>query len=82
LRDENIHAFYTSPLARARDTAIVIARHHDLAVLRTRALAAVEEVVQRSSRKIATGPALIHGLHKSGDKVIISPGDYASCWKC
>jgi phosphoserine phosphatase len=33
LKDETIHATYTSPLSRARDTAIVIARHHDLAVL-------------------------------------------------
>jgi phosphoserine phosphatase len=33
LKDENIHAVYTSPLARARDTAIAIARHHDLKVL-------------------------------------------------
>jgi len=33
LKDETIHAAYTSPLSRARDTAIAIARHHDLAVL-------------------------------------------------
>jgi broad specificity phosphatase PhoE len=33
LKDENIHAVYTSPLSRARDTAIVIARHHNLEVL-------------------------------------------------
>ena len=33
MKDENIHAVYTSPLSRARDTAIVIARHHDLEVL-------------------------------------------------
>ncbi|MHB9075333.1 MAG: histidine phosphatase family protein [Desulfobaccales bacterium] len=33
LKDENIHAVYTSPLSRARDTAIAIARHHDLKVL-------------------------------------------------
>jgi broad specificity phosphatase PhoE len=33
LKDENIHAVYTSPLSRARDTAIAIARHHDLRVL-------------------------------------------------
>jgi phosphoserine phosphatase len=33
LKDKNIHAVYTSPLSRARDTAIAIARHHDLKVL-------------------------------------------------
>ena len=33
LKDETIHAAYTSPLSRARDTAIAIARHHELAVL-------------------------------------------------
>ncbi|MBM4302633.1 MAG: histidine phosphatase family protein, partial [Deltaproteobacteria bacterium] len=33
LKDENIHAAYTSPLSRARDTAIAIARHHNLEVL-------------------------------------------------
>jgi broad specificity phosphatase PhoE len=33
LKDETIHAAYTSPLSRARDTAIAIARHHDLEVL-------------------------------------------------
>jgi phosphoserine phosphatase len=33
LKDETIHAVYTSPLSRARDTAIAIARHHDLTVL-------------------------------------------------
>ena len=33
LKDENIHAVYTSPLSRARDTAIAIARHHNLEVL-------------------------------------------------
>jgi len=33
LKDETIHAVYTSPLSRARDTAIAIARHHDLPVL-------------------------------------------------
>ena len=32
LKDETIHAAYTSPLSRARDTAIVIARRHDLQV--------------------------------------------------
>jgi broad specificity phosphatase PhoE len=33
LKDETIHAAYTSPLSRARDTAIAIARHHDLEVI-------------------------------------------------
>jgi len=32
LKGETIHAAYTSPLSRARDTAHAIARHHDLAV--------------------------------------------------
>jgi phosphoserine phosphatase len=32
-KDEPIHAVYTSPLSRARDTAIAIARHHSLKVL-------------------------------------------------
>ena len=32
LRGETIHAAYTSPLSRARDTAQAIARHHNLAV--------------------------------------------------
>ena len=32
-KDQTIHAAYTSPLSRARDTAIAIARHHDLEVL-------------------------------------------------
>ena len=39
LQDETIHAAYTSPLSRARDTAIAIARHHDLEVLDLPALA-------------------------------------------
>jgi broad specificity phosphatase PhoE len=39
LKDETIHAAYTSPLSRARDTAIAIARHHDLEVLDLPALA-------------------------------------------
>ena len=33
LQDDTIHAVFTSPLARARDTAIAIARRHDLGVL-------------------------------------------------
>jgi broad specificity phosphatase PhoE len=33
LKDETIHAAYTSPLSRSRDTAIAIARHHDLEVI-------------------------------------------------
>lgn len=33
LKDETIHAAYTSPLSRSRDTAIAIARHHDLPVI-------------------------------------------------
>jgi len=33
LKDETIHAAYTSPLSRARDTALAIARHHGLEVL-------------------------------------------------
>jgi broad specificity phosphatase PhoE len=33
LKDETIHAAYTSPLSRARDTAIAIARHHELQVI-------------------------------------------------
>jgi broad specificity phosphatase PhoE len=33
LKDEAIHAAYTSPLSRSRDTAIAIARHHDLEVI-------------------------------------------------
>ena len=33
LKDETIHAVYTSPLSRSRDTALAIARHHDLQVL-------------------------------------------------
>ncbi len=32
LKDETIHAAYTSPLSRSRDTALAIARHHDLEV--------------------------------------------------
>ena len=32
LKDETIHAVYTSPLSRARDTAMAIARHHNLEV--------------------------------------------------
>ena len=32
LKGETIHAAYTSPLSRARDTAHAIARHHGLAV--------------------------------------------------
>ena len=33
LKDETIHAAYTSPLSRSRDTALAIARHHDLEVI-------------------------------------------------
>ncbi len=32
LKNETIHAAYTSPLCRARDTALAIARHHNLEV--------------------------------------------------
>jgi phosphoserine phosphatase len=32
LKDETIHAAYTSPLSRSRDTAMAIARHHGLEV--------------------------------------------------
>ena len=39
LQDETIHVVYTSPLSRARDTAIAIARHHDLEVVDLPALA-------------------------------------------
>lgn len=33
LQDESIHAAYTSPLSRSRDTALAIARYHDLEVV-------------------------------------------------
>ena len=33
LKDETIHAAYTSPLSRARDTAMAIAQHHNLEVI-------------------------------------------------
>lgn len=32
LKNEKIHAIYTSPLSRSRDTALAIARHHGLEV--------------------------------------------------
>jgi broad specificity phosphatase PhoE len=117
LKDETIHAAYTSPLSRARDTAIAIARHHDLevldlpcladlsygdwegvplkevkvkyadlyhqwetaphtvcfpngetlAVLRTRALAAVEEVVQRHPDR-----TVLLMAHRAVNKVLIA----------
>jgi len=117
LKDETIHAVYTSPLSRARDTAIAIARHHDLkvldlpgladlsygdwdgvplkevkvkyadlyhqwetaphtvrfpngetlAVLRTRALAAVEEVVQRHPDR-----TVLLMAHRAVNKVLIA----------
>jgi len=117
LQDETIHAAYTSPLSRARDTAIAIARHHNLevldlpcladlsygdwdgvplkevkvkyadlyhqwetaphtvcfpngetlAVLRTRALAAVEEVVQRHPDR-----TVLLMAHRAVNKVLIA----------
>jgi phosphoserine phosphatase len=117
LKDVNIHAVYTSPLSRARDTAITIARHHDLkvldmpglvdlsygdwngvrlqevkfkyadlyrqwetaphtvcfpngeplAVLRTRALAAVEEVVQRHPDR-----TVLLMAHRAVNKIMIA----------
>jgi broad specificity phosphatase PhoE len=117
LKDETIHVVYTSPLSRARDTAIAIARHHDLkvldlpgladlsygdwdgvplkevkvkyadlyhqwetapqtvrfpngetlAVLRTRALAAVEEVVQRHPDR-----TVLLMAHRAVNKVLIA----------
>ena len=117
LQDETIHVVYTSPLSRARDTAIAIARHHDLkvldlpgladlsygdwdgvplkevkvkyaglyhqwetapqtvrfpngetlAVLRTRALAAVEEVVQRHPDR-----TVLLMAHRAVNKVLIA----------
>jgi phosphoserine phosphatase len=117
LKDETIHAAYTSPLSRARDTAIAIARHHDLKVsdlpsladlsygdwegvpwkevkvkyadlyrqwetaphtvcfpngeplagLRTRALAAVEEVVQRHPDR-----TVLLMAHRAVNKVLIA----------
>ncbi len=117
LKDETLHAVYTSPLSRAMDTAIAIARHHDLkvvdlpgladlsygdwdgaslkevkakydvlynqwetaphmvrfpngeplAVLRTRALAAVEEVVQRHRDQ-----TVLFMAHRAVNKVLIA----------
>jgi len=117
LKNETIHAAYTSPLSRARDTAIAIARHHGIEVvdspglgdlkygdweglplkevnvkyadlyrqwetsphtvrfpngetleeLRTRALAAVEEVVQRHPDQIVLLMA-----HRAVNKVLIA----------
>jgi broad specificity phosphatase PhoE len=117
LQDDTIHAVYTSPLARARDTAIAIARRHNLevldlpgladlsfgdwdgvplqevkvkyadlyrqweaaphtvrfpngetlAVLRTRALAAVEEVVQRHPDR-----TVLLMTHRAVNRVLIA----------
>jgi phosphoserine phosphatase len=117
LKEETIHAAYTSPLSRARDTAMAIVRHHDLEVkdlpglsdlcygdwegvslqevkvkyadlyrqwetsphnarfpggenldeLRTRALAAVGEVVQRHPDQV-----VLLAAHRAVNKVLIA----------